>query len=66
MVRQDTAEKGFTGASGTDQNQIEVLDQPLSLGPFEELRFLQATRNVKVNIRDGRPDEELRLFEPPL
>ena len=66
LVRQDTSEKGFAHAGWPHQDEVEMLGQPESLSPFEELGFLQPSRDVKIHLVQGGGTKEPGLLKTAL
>lgn len=50
LVSQGANQKGFASPRRPHDNEVEVLNQPLALSPFEELGFFQTARDLKVNV----------------
>ena len=66
VVRQTTGQEGLTDARGANDDQTEMLGEPLPLSPLEELGFFQPTRHLKVDVIEGGGGKEGGLLESAL
>ena len=67
MVSKESGQESFANASGTDENELEVLAEPTTLGKLKNLAFGNAPRDGIVNRFEGRARKrELCLLEPAL
>ena len=66
VVRQTTGQESLTDARGANDDQTEMLGEPLPLSPLEELGFFQPAWHLKVDVIEGGGGKESRLLESAL
>ena len=69
MSRQARGEEGFANASGSDEDELEVLGEPMTLSPIENLSFGESSGSGIIDrAQGGRGSGQGKLgrFEPTL